>query len=124
MVLVLSNLGLIHANRSWSHAIWRGSGKSSNMHFGWITLATVALLACVLGIPAISRLFAFALPTSGMLLAGAGVALMSLVWFEGVKWGLDRRLQPARQPVAPLELTIALLQPLRILKNPACRANR
>ena len=96
MVLVLSNLGLIHANRSWSHAIWRGSGKSSNMHFAWITLATVALLACVLGIPTIRRLFAFALPTSGMLLAGAGVALMSLMWFEGVKWGLDRRLQPTR----------------------------
>ena len=26
-----------------------------------------------------------------MLLLGAGVALMSLLWFEGVKWGFDRR---------------------------------
>lgn len=85
-VLVLSNLGLIHANRSWSHASWRDPG-ASNTYFGWITLATLALLGCVLGIPEISRLFAFAPPTPVMLVAGAGMALISLLWFEGVKWG-------------------------------------
>jgi Ca2+-transporting ATPase len=90
MVLVLSNLALIHANQSWGHTSWRGP-RESNMHFGWITLATLALLGCVLGIPQISRLFAFATPTPAMLLAGAGVALMSLLWFESVKWGLGRR---------------------------------
>jgi Ca2+-transporting ATPase len=93
MVLVLSNLGLIHTNRYWGHASWRGSGES-NKYFVWIALATLALLGCVLGIPSISRLFAFTAPTPSMLLLGAGVALMSLLWFEGVKWGLgpDQRL--------------------------------
>jgi Ca2+-transporting ATPase len=94
MVLVLSNLGLIHANRSWGHANWRGS-RVSNSHFIWITLATLALLGCVLGIPAISRLFAFTAPTPSLLLVGAGLALTSLLWFESVKWGLGRRQHPA-----------------------------
>ena len=95
MVLVLSNLGLIHANRSWGHANWRASA-ASNAHFRWITLATLALLGCVLGIPDVSRLFAFARPTSAMLLAGVGVSLMSLLWFEGVKWRLGRHQRPVR----------------------------
>ncbi len=94
-VLVLSNLGLIQTNRFWGHTSWRGIG-TSNSHFGWITLATLALLGVVLSIPGISRLFAFAPLTPALLLISAGVALLSLLWFEGVKWGLDRRRQPAR----------------------------
>jgi len=89
MVLVLSNLGLIHANRSWRRATWRGPG-ASNRHFAWITLATMALLACVLSIPAISLLFAFMRPPLPVLLAGAGVAVLSLLWFQSVKWGFGR----------------------------------
>jgi Ca2+-transporting ATPase len=83
-VLVLSNLALIYVNRSWSSVSWRGPG-ASNSSFGWITLATLALLGSVLGIPAISRLFAFATPTPLLLVAGVGVALAGLLWFEGVK---------------------------------------
>ena len=86
MVLVLSNLGLIHANRSWgAQWRWRGAGASNRYlrldragHAGLAGLRARAF-------PAISRLFAFAAPTPVMLLAGAGVALMGLLWFEGVK---------------------------------------
>jgi Ca2+-transporting ATPase len=85
--LVLANLGLIQANRSWRRTSWRGP-RPSNRQFVWIALATLAMLGCVLGVPAISRTFAFALPTAGMLLAGAGVMLASLVWFEFVKGAL------------------------------------
>jgi Ca2+-transporting ATPase len=90
MVLVLSNLGLIYANRSWGHASWSGTGES-NASFGWIGVATLVLLGCVLGIPVIGRLFAFAQPAPLLLLAGVGVSLLGLLWFEGVKWGLGRR---------------------------------
>jgi len=90
MVLVLSNLGLIFVNRYWSQAALLGRG-ASNRAFIWIALATVALLACVLGVPAVSRLFAFATPSPAMLIAGVGAAVLSLLWFEAVKWELGRR---------------------------------
>jgi len=86
-VLVLSNLALIQANRSWGRTSWRAIG-AANRHFGWISAVTLALLAAVLGIPAISRLFAFGPLTPALLLIGVGVALLSLLWFEGVKRGL------------------------------------
>ncbi len=94
-VLVLSNLCLIHANRSWGRSAWLG-GDTSNRQFGWIALATVILLGCVLGVPAISRLFYFIPPSPIMLLAGLGAAIISLMWFEGVKWALGRRHSQVR----------------------------
>jgi Ca2+-transporting ATPase len=90
MVLVLANLGLIHANRSWGRASLVGPA-ASNTTFRWIALATIVLLACVLGIPPVGRLFAFTQPTPTMLLAGVGVAGLCLLWFEAVKWALGRR---------------------------------
>jgi Ca2+-transporting ATPase len=89
MVLVLSNLGLIQVNRSWTRALPHRHGEP-NRHFGWIASATLALLVCVLVVPEISRVFAFVRPPPLMLLAGAGAALLSLLWFEGVKWSLGR----------------------------------
>ncbi len=89
-VMVLANLALIFANRFWSRsALLAQSG--SNRAFMWIVLATVLLLAVILGIPAIRGLFSFASPSPVMLLAGVGVALLSLLWFEAVKWGLGQR---------------------------------
>lgn len=79
-VLVLANLGLIYANRSWTRPSWC-QGAARNRYFGWITAATVLLLACVLSIPAVGRLFAFEQPTPGMLLACVGLALGGLLWF-------------------------------------------
>ena len=87
--LVLANLALIHTNRSWRPTSWRGPA-APNHFFGWISLATVALLIGVLSIAPISRLFAFARPTPALLLAAAAVALLSLFWFEAVKRMLDR----------------------------------
>ncbi|VTU36310.1 Calcium-transporting ATPase [Variovorax sp. PBS-H4] len=90
-VLVLCNLELIYANRSWTLASWR-RGAERNRYFGWISVATLLLLACVLGIEPVSRLFAFELPTPRMLVAAVGLALLALLWFEGVKWALGRNL--------------------------------
>jgi len=83
-VLVLSNLGLIFANRVWKPTALRGFGGVTRS-FVWIALATLALLGGALGIPAVSRLFAFAPPSPPMLLAGVGVAALGLLWFEAAK---------------------------------------
>jgi Ca2+-transporting ATPase len=94
MVLVLSNLGLIYANRAWASTTLRAT-PGSNAAFAWITGATIVLLGCVLGIPAIGRLFWFAPLPPLLWLAGAGAAIIGLVWFEGVKWALHVRERPA-----------------------------
>ncbi len=92
--LVLSNLALIHVNRFWNPVALRGGG-TGNAAFGWIAVATVILLGVILGIPAITRLFLFVAPSPAMLAAGLGVAVLALLWFEAVKWGLGRRGAPA-----------------------------
>ena len=98
IVLVLSNLGLIHVNRVWGATQLRGHA-GSNRQFGWIAAGTVAVLALVLSVPSVSRLFSFALP-SAMLLGGAlACALLAMVWFDLVK-----RL-PAPFPVDPVSLS-------------------
>jgi Ca2+-transporting ATPase len=94
VVLVLSNLGLIHANRSWGSTALLGNAES-NPQFGWIAAGTIVVLGVVLGVPAISQLFAFAAPPPAMLLAAVGAAVLSVVWFEVVKRVQGRRVRPA-----------------------------
>ena len=84
MVLVLSMLGLIDVNRSWGRMAWL-SGTGGNSYFGWVVAAALGVLGLVLGVPAISRLFAFAWPTPLLLLAGVGMALTAVLWFECTK---------------------------------------
>ncbi len=84
VALVLSNLGLIQANRSWGRTALLGNAES-NGQFGWIAAGAVIVLGAVLSVPAISRLFTFAAPTPVMLLGAVGAAGLSMVWFEGVK---------------------------------------
>ena len=93
--LVLSNLALIHANRAWGPVAWRGNG-SANHAFRWIALAAVGLLGMVLGVPAVRRVFAFAPPSAALLAVGVGTALLSLLWFEVVKWRLTHPAAAAR----------------------------
>jgi Ca2+-transporting ATPase len=83
-VLVVSSLGLIFVNRSWNRAIGAAVIKS-NPYFLWMTLASIAVLAIILYVPVISTLFAFALPSPMLMSLGLGVALISTLWFEGVK---------------------------------------
>jgi P-type Ca2+ transporter type 2C len=90
VVLVLSNLGLIHTNRSWGRTAWLGKPES-NQQFGWIAAGTVVVLGAVLGVPAVSRLFAFAAPPPITLLAALGAAVLGMLWFEGVKRVQGRR---------------------------------
>jgi P-type Ca2+ transporter type 2C len=82
-VLVLSNLGLIYVNRSWGPIRWKTS--NSNRYLGWIVLIESGLLATVLLVPAIRRVFSFAMPTLWMLVAGILVFVAALSWLELVK---------------------------------------
>ncbi len=89
-VLVLSNLALIFANRSWSQSALRAGGPP-NRAFIWIAVAAVTVLAVILSVPGLSRLFSFATPSWVMLVCGVGAASVGLLWFEAVKWGFRHR---------------------------------
>ena len=89
-VLVLSNLGLIHVNRSWAPTTLLGP-RVANHSFAWITLFTLVLLTCVLTIPLINQLFAFELPSVQLLFGGLVAVVLGLVWFEGVKRAFARQ---------------------------------
>jgi Ca2+-transporting ATPase len=88
-VLVISNLALIHVNRTWTAR--RDSTRPWNVAFGWIALATCALLALVLRVPAIAGLFVFVTPSTTLLLSGAALCLVALAWFEATKRLVSRR---------------------------------
>ena len=94
-VMVLANLGLIHANRAWDGVSGWRAHAASNRQFGLIAGATLLVLALVLELPVLARLFSFATPPPALLLAAAGLAALSLAWFEAVKRGLARRPIPS-----------------------------
>ena len=75
-VLVLSNLGLIFANRFWNRSVLLAR-DASNHALIWIAVATVAVLGGILGVPVLSGLFSFATPRrrpeSGFLRSPSGV---------------------------------------------------
>jgi Ca2+-transporting ATPase len=89
-VLVLSNIGLIHANRSWNVSAWHAR-RSMNRYFNWMASATAALLAIVLLVPELARLFSFTRPSAPMLLIAIAGAVLGTAWFEAVKWRLGSR---------------------------------
>jgi Ca2+-transporting ATPase len=90
MVLVLSNLALIHVNRSWAPAPMSGP-RVANRAFAWISLFAILLLTVVLAIPVVSQLFAFEVPSPLLLLGGLAAVASGLLWFEAVKWLSDRK---------------------------------
>ena len=91
-VLVLSNVGLIYVDRTWGTAFGRGR-HGVNRYFGWMAAFTLALLALVLALPEVARLFAFIRPSTPMLLAAAGAAIVSISWFQAVKWRHTHAIQ-------------------------------
>lgn len=95
-VLVLANIGLIHANRSWNP----GSGhakRSANRYFNWMAVSTSALLAIVLLVPALARLFSFVRPSMPMLLVAIAGAMLGTLWFEAVSAAAKMSCELSRQ---------------------------
>ncbi len=87
--LVLGNLGLIQANRSWAAF---GSGpREVNTAFRWIALGTGALLALALGVPQVAALFKFTAPSATLLALSAALALTTWGWCTAAVALLHRR---------------------------------
>jgi P-type Ca2+ transporter type 2C len=90
--LIIANLGLILANRSWSRTIL-ATLRSPNRALWWVVGGSLLFLGLVLFIPFLRELFSFAeihLVDIGICVAGG---IVSILWFEGFK----RFRHPARQ---------------------------
>jgi len=95
LALVLSNVGLIYTNRSWSQPSWRRRGVS-NRSFAWVSLSAIALMALVLVLAPLRDLFAFAPLNLMLLFTCVMVAALSIAWFEFIKWATLKRANTAR----------------------------
>lgn len=91
--LIVSNLGLILVNRSWSRTIIEGF-RVKNLALWWVLLGAVLILAIVLYVPFVRDLFRFSFLHPIDLGISLGAGLLSIAWFEA--WKLYRRRRVAR----------------------------
>ena len=94
--LVAGNLGLILSSRSRSSALW-ASLRIPNRALWLVAGGTLALLALTLYWPALARLFLFAPLTLAQLLLALTLGLLSVAWFEAVKYSQRRSDVAQRQ---------------------------
>ncbi|MFZ6673144.1 cation-translocating P-type ATPase [Undibacterium sp. Xuan67W] len=83
-VLVLSNLGLILANRSLNQPAWTIL-RIKNPYFWKIVVAAIVALTLIMTIPFLAHLFSFSAPSTAMYGFGVGVVVLNTFWFECVK---------------------------------------
>jgi P-type Ca2+ transporter type 2C len=79
--LVIGNLGLILANRSWQHTILH-TVNSRNPALWWVTGAAFSFLLLALTLPFLREVFHFAPVTPYHLLLSFSAGLGSVLWFE------------------------------------------
>jgi Ca2+-transporting ATPase len=82
--LVVANLGLIFANRSWTRTIW-ATLRIPNPALWWVIGGTTFFLGLTLYVPFMRALFHFStLHVDDLAICVAG-GFLSILWFEGLK---------------------------------------
>jgi len=88
--LVVANLGLIFANRSWTGSIW-STLRTPNAALWWVIGGTIFFLGLALYVPFLRNLFHFStLHPNDLALCLAG-GVVSILWFEALKVFKRRR---------------------------------
>jgi len=82
--LIVANLALILANRSWSRTIVQ-SLRSRNAALVWVLGGAAALLALVLSVPFLRDLFRFSKLHADDIVISVAAGLLSILWFEAFK---------------------------------------
>ncbi len=91
--LVVANLGLILTNRSWEHTIWH-TRRKPNPALWWIVGGTLVLLGVVLYVPFVRDLFQLAILSAADIGICLGAGLLSVIWFEALKFFTHRKYHP------------------------------
>jgi Ca2+-transporting ATPase len=94
--LVVGNLALILSNRSATRSLW-ATLRTPNWTLWWVVGLAWMLLLAALYIPWAVGVLRFAPLPAHELAAACGLGLLSVLWFEGIKWA--RRW--ARKPHGP-----------------------
>ena len=82
--LVVANLGLIFANRSWTRTIW-STLRTPNPTLWWVFGGTLCFLTLILYVPFLRDLFHFSTLHADDLAICLTGGVFSILWFEGVK---------------------------------------
>jgi len=82
--LIIANLGLILANRSWSRLIL-DTLRSPNAALWWVTGGALLFLGLVLSVPLLRELFGFSLLHASDILLCLAAGAVSILWFELLK---------------------------------------
>jgi Ca2+-transporting ATPase len=82
--LIVSNLALILANRSWTRTIIQ-SLRTRNAALFWVLGGAAGFLALLLSVPTFRELFGFSKLHLDDLALCLGAGLLSIAWFEGFK---------------------------------------
>lgn len=83
--LLGGNVALIHTNRSWQSTVWSAL-KRRNIAAWMVTAGACAAFAISFGVPFLRRVFHFDFVEARWLICAAAGGLLSLVWFEVLKW--------------------------------------
>lgn len=83
--LVIANLGLIFANRSWTRIIW-STLRTPNPALWWIICGTLAFLGLTLYVPFLRDLFHFSTLHVDDLAFCLAAGTASVIWFEALKF--------------------------------------
>jgi P-type Ca2+ transporter type 2C len=91
--LIVANIALILANRSWSQTIVSRIG-SPNRALWWVAGGAAAFLGCALYVPALREVFRFSLLGAADVAMCLAVGGASVLWFEALKVLNRRRNAP------------------------------
>ncbi|MFH1101178.1 MAG: cation-translocating P-type ATPase [Methanobacteriota archaeon] len=93
--LVIANLGLILTNRSWSRTLL-STVRSKNTALWGVIAGTLLFLGLVLTIPPIRVFFKFSVLHSSDILMCAVAGVISIIWFELLKFVIQLRKKRQR----------------------------
>lgn len=98
--LVTGNLALILSNRSTHGSLWT-TLRTPNATLWWVIGGALALLAAALYVPWAVEVLRFAPLPAHELAAALGLGVVSVAWFEAIKWARRKGRAPQRAAVSP-----------------------
>jgi len=90
ITLVISNIGIILVNRSWTKNIF-ASLKVKNPALLWVAAGTIIFLGMVIYVPVLQKTFHFGYMHFNDILLSLSIGCVSVAWFEVIKFISNRR---------------------------------